>query len=188
MGFFPNTVAAALSGRVVRASTLVFLDFEDEPMRLWLGFGMLSAGGHLWSGLGEFGAVSGIESPIGGTAPETTLTLSGVKPEQVLIALDAEGRVKGRAAIIYMQFFDENWQVLDQPYAIMSGTMDQMTISAPDMETRRIEVSVEWLFTRRSIPPFGFLSDHDQKSLYPGDRGVEQVVLMQNKSTTWPIV
>lgn len=187
MPFFSETAAAALAGRTVRVSQLVFLDFASQPMRVWLGFGTLVAGGFAWSGLGELGSISGLESPLGGTAPVTTLALSGVKPELVSAARNASAEVKRRAAVIYLQFFDEAWQVLDAPYAVMSGVMDQISISAPEVETRRVEVTVEWLFTRRAIPPFGMLSDRDQKALYPGDRGLEQMVAMQNKSTTWPL-
>lgn len=186
MPFFSQTAAAALAGRTVRVSHLVFLDFATQAMRVWLGRGRLVAGGRDWSGLGEVGSISGIESPLGGTAPVTTLGLSGVKPELVGAALNASSEVKGRAAVVYLQFFDEAWQVLDAPYAVMSGVMDRISIAAPDVETRRVEVTVEWLFTRRAIPPFAMLSDRDQKTLYPGDRGLEQMAAMQNKSTTWP--
>lgn len=186
MPFFSETAAAALAGRTVRVSQLVFLDFASEPQRLWLGHGQLVAGGFTWSGLGELGSISGIESPLGGTAPVTTLALSGVKPELVAAARDASAEVKGRAAIVYLQFFDEDWQPLDAPYAVMTGIMDRISVAAPDAETRTVSVTVEWLFTRRAIPPFGMLSDRDQKGLYPGDRGLEQMTAMQNKSTTWP--
>lgn len=186
MPFFSETAAAALAGRTVRVAQLVFLDFTSQPMRLWLGRGRLIAGGQEWSGLGELGSISGIEMPLGGTAPVTTLGLSGVDPDLVAKALDASAEVKGRAAIVSMQFFDEAWQVLDNPYAVMTGLMDRISVAAPDVATRTVEVTVEWLFTRRAIPPFGMLSDRDQKSLYPGDRGLEQVAAMQNKSTTWP--
>lgn len=186
MPFFSETAAAALAKRTVRASLLVHLGFTSQDMRVWLGRGALSAGGFTWSGLGELGSVSGIEVPLGDSAPVTTLGLSGVAPDLVAKALDASAEVKGRPATVFLQFFDEDFQTLDNPYALMSGAMDRISIAAPDAATRRIEVTVEWLFTRRAIPPFGMLSDRDQKSLYPGDRGLEQVAAMQNKSTTWP--
>lgn len=187
MSFFSATVQAALAGTTVRASNLVFLDFVSAPMRIWPGFGPLVAGGETWSGTNDLLSVSGIETPIGGTAPETTLTLSGVRPELVSAALDASSEVKGRTAIVYLQFFDDAWQPLDAPYAVMTGLMDRISIKATGPETRQVNVNVEWLFTRRAISPFGYLSDRDQKSLYPGDRGLEQMPAMQNKSVPWPI-
>lgn len=186
MPFFSETAAAALAGRVVRVATLVRLEFTSQTMRIWTGFGPLAAGGYTWSGVGEFGTISGLEIPTGSTAPVTTLGLSGIEPDLVSKALSASDEVKGRPAAILIQFFDEQWRTLDNPYAVMSGVMDVMTISAPTPESRSIEVSVEWLLTRRVIPPFGMLSDRDQKNRFPGDRGLEQIAAMQNKSTQWP--
>lgn len=186
MPFFSETAAAALANRTVRLAWLVRLNFASEEMRLWLGRGALVAGGETWSGLGELGSISGLESPLGGTAPVTTLALSGVSASLIGKARDASAEAKGRPARVYMQFFDENWQTLDAPYAVMSGVMDQMSIQATGPETRTIEMTVEWLFTRRAVPPFGFLSDRDQKSLHPGDRGLEYVASMQSKTADWP--
>jgi hypothetical protein len=186
MSFFSETAAAVLADRTVRLAPLVLTDFTSQAMRFWLGRGGLDAGGQSWSGLGELGSISGLEIPLGGTAPVTTLGLSGVKPELVAKALDAASEVKGRPAVIYLQFFDSAWQVLDSPYAILSGQMDRMSVSATGPLTRTVEVSVEWLFTRRAIPPYGFLSDRDQRGLYAGDRGLEQMAAMQNKTAVWP--
>ena len=185
MPFFSESAAAALAGRTVRVATLVRLEFASQTMRVWTGFGALSAGGHDWSG--EFGTISGIEVPHGSSAPVTTLGLSGVDPDLVAKALDASAEVKGRPATILLQFFDEAWQVLDAPYAVMSGVMDVMGIDRPDAQNCTISVKVERLLTRRVVPPFGMLSDRDQKSRFPGDRGLEQMIAMQNKSTQWPV-
>lgn len=187
MPIFSETAAAILRGRQVRATNLVFLDFASEAMRLWLGRGLLNSGGHEWKGLGEWGSISGIETPLGGTAPVTTLGLSGVKPELVTKALDSSAEVKGRTATIFLQVFAEDFQTLDSPYAVMTGTMDKMSAKGDGPVTRTIELTVEWLFTRRAIPPFGYLSDRDQKSLFAGDRGLEQIATMQNKSVYWPV-
>ncbi|PZR88351.1 MAG: hypothetical protein DI537_23720 [Stutzerimonas stutzeri] len=186
MPFFSETAAAALAGRTLRLAWLVRLGFASEEIRVWLGNGKLIAGGEEWSGLGELGAISGLEMPLGGTAPVTTLTLSGVEPELLAKAREASAEAKGRPAIISMQFFDEAWQVLDAPYAIMTGIMDQMSVQATGPTVRTIEMTVEWLFTRKSIPPFAMLSNRDQKALHPGDRGLEYVAAMQNKTTEWP--
>lgn len=187
MPFFSEAAAAALAGRTVRCALLVYLGFTSQEMRVWVGSGRLTAGGHEWSGLGELGSISNLELPLGGTAPVTTLGLSGVDPDLVGKALAASDEVKGRPAIIYLQLFDEGWQVLDAPYALLTGLMDQIALKAPGEGLRQITVTVEWLFTRRAIPPFAMLSDRDQKALFPGDRGLEQMAAMQNKSTAWPV-
>lgn len=186
MSIFSETVAATLQGRVVRAAQLVFLDFTSQPMRLAMIEGEVEAGGFTWRGLGRLGSISGLESPLGGSAPVTTLSLSGVEPDQVSKALEASDEVKGRPAVVYLQFFDDAWAPLDSPYALMTGSMDKMSIAADGPTARTISVTVEWLFARRAIPRFGMLSDRDQKARFPGDRGLEQMASMQSKSIAWP--
>jgi len=187
MAYLSETAAAAAAGRSVWAVILVYLGFASGPIRVALSDWSVSASGADWQALGKLGSVSGIEIPANGTAPVTTLTLSGVDPALVPKALNSSDEVKGRPCAIYVQFKDADWQNLDSPYALFVGTMDQMTISGQGIETRTIEVTVEWLFTRRAIPPFGYLSDRDQKSLYPGDRGLEFVSSMQSRAIEWPI-
>jgi hypothetical protein len=186
MGYFPATVAAALSGKVVRIGYLVHLDFTTTPFRLWLGHGLLETGGHTWSGLGELGSISGMESAIGGTAPQTTFTLSGIDPGLVGKAIDASDEVKGRDVTVYVQFFDPDMQALDDPYAVYAGTMDLSRVKGQGADQRSIEVTAETLFARRALAPFGYLSDRDQQRLFSGDRGLEQVPAMASKTVTWP--
>lgn len=186
MSYFPATVAAVLRGETIRVGTLVHFDFRTQPMRLWIGHGLLETGGQTWSGLGEFGSISGIESALGGSAPVVTFGLSGVDPALVSKALGASDEVKGRDATIFLQFFTDDLRTLDNPYAIWAGTMDVMKAKANGPGVRTVEMTAETLFTRRSIPPFGYLADRDQQRLFPGDRGLEQVPAMASKTVTWP--
>jgi hypothetical protein len=187
MGYFPQTMAAALAGRTVRASWLVHLDFAEEPQRLWLGHGLLSAGGFTWSGLGELGAIGGVESAIGGTAPVVTFTLSGVAPSILAAAKNSAQQAKGRDASISLQFFDEQSQTLDDPYAVWVGVMDVMGARGEGPQARTVQLTAETLFTRRASPAWGYLSNRDQQRLFPGDRGLEEVAAMANKTVEWPI-
>ncbi|MDP2358021.1 MAG: hypothetical protein Q8M31_18420 [Beijerinckiaceae bacterium] len=187
MGYFPETIAAALAGSTVRPGYLVHLDFLDDPQRLWLGHGLLEAGGHTWSGIGELASISGIESAIGGTAPVVTFGLSGVSPAIIAASLVSASQAKGRDAAIYLQFFDEAGQTLDNPYAVWLGFMDVMRVQVDGPQIRRVELTAETLFTRRASPPWGYLSDRDQQRLFPGDRGLEEIAAMRDKSVEWPV-
>src|SRR5215207_9670826 len=121
MGFFPGAIAALLAGNPLRASPLVYFDFLDDPVGVWTGYGRLSAeDGKTYSGLGELGSISGLESAIGAQAPDVTFSLSGVDPSIIIPTLNASDQVKDRPVIVYMQFFDDAWQTVDPPYAIWS--------------------------------------------------------------------
>lgn len=194
MAFFPQTVAAKLSGRSVGAALLVFMDFRDTPRRWWPGFGNLEAGGHTWQGTGEFITVSGLEQTIGTGAPKATFQLSGIDPTLVTLARQASDRVKDRRVTVYIQFFDitptdagvQPWSNLDQPFAVWTGIMDQMTYAANGPSERSITVTAESLWTNRRRPPYGLWTDRDQNARYPGDRGLEQVVSLVTKTIRWP--
>ena len=195
MGFFNETIAAKLKGRTIGASLLVFMDFKDAPRRWWPGFGDLQAGGHTWQGTGEFLSVSGLDQPFGTVAPKTTFTLSGIDAELVRLARQASDRVKDRRVTVYIQFFDatpddagiQPWANLDQPYAIWTGIMDQMTYTANGPAERGITVTAESLWTNRRRPPYGLYTDRDQNARFPGDRGLEQVVNLVTKTIRWPV-
>lgn len=187
MGYFPSTIAAYLAGRVIQRGILVHFDFLGEPHRVWSGTGLLRAGGREWSGLGELGTIEGLESALGGIAPETTFTLSGVDPTLVLLALNSSDRVKGRSVTVFLQLFDlDSLETLDDPFAIYLGTMDVMKVSATGPTMRKVSVTAETLFARRALAPWEYLSDRDQNRLFPGDRGLEMVPSMANKSVEWP--
>lgn len=185
---FSSTAAAALSGAVVRRDVLVFFNFLTTPYRLRQGFGNLRTNdGHDWSGLGEFGQISDIESSIAGSAPQVTFALSGVDAGLISKSLDSSNEVKGRSVTVYFQFFDENFQLLDNPYAVWVGIMDVMRVKQ-NASTCSIELTAETIFTNRSHPPLGTLSDRDQQRLRPGDTGLSLMPEMVSKSVTWPYI
>lgn len=186
MAAFSETIAAYLGKQTVNAPLLCFLDFVDNPTRVWSGFGKLKTNdGNIWSGLGEFVSVEGLSASIGTGAQSITLSLSGVDPSLVAVSKEQSTLVKGRTAVIYLQFCDENWKCLDNPVAIKTGTMDVMTYRM-DAKTASISLTVEGRWTGRRRPQLGLWSDANQKKRYPGDRGLELMAGYVNKVIDWP--
>lgn len=179
-------LAALLQTNAVRVSTLVYFDFASGPIRVWAGFGEITAGGNTWSGLGELGAISEIEIPANGNAPTVTFTLSGVDPSLLAPALAQRVEVYDRTVQVFLQHFDASWIPVGDPLAIYTGRMSTIRAKAPDAASRVVEVTSEWEFTQRAIPAFGSLSDTDQKVRAPGDRGCEFVASMQSKTVYFP--
>lgn len=192
MGFFNSTVEAYVAGRSIAGTVLVFMDFVDAPRRWWPGFGSLVAGGQTWQGTGELISVDGLEQPMGTAAPQTTFMLSGVDSTIVTLARNSSGKVKGRRVVVYVQFFQldgtQAWVPLDSPAAVWSGKMDQMKYAAQGPSSRSVTVTAESLWVNRSRPPFGLYGNTDQIARFPGDRGLEQVSDLVNKTIRWPIV
>lgn len=186
MAFFNETVAAVAAGRTVRSSLLVFFDFEDEPKRLWPGNGPIMHGGYQWQGIGQLGSIDGLDQAYGSSAPQMTFTLSGVDAGIVTLAREASDRVFGRDVVVYIGFFDEAWQALDAPYAVNVGIMDQMRYGARGATDRSVTVTAEGLWTNRRRPAFSLYTDRDQNARFPGDRGLEQIPSLINKTARWP--
>ena len=191
MGFFPDTIAAKLSGREVGMALLTHADFREVERRWWAGFGTLRAGGQDWIGVGDMIAIDGLAQPVGTNAPKTTFTLSGVDATIVQMARQASDRVKDRRIRCFIQFFEivgpEEWKPLDAPYAIWSGLMDQMSYTASGHSQRTVSLTAESLWVNRKRPPYGFFTDRDQNARFPGDRGLEQVVNLVQKTIRWPV-
>lgn len=187
-GFFPDTIAEVLAGRVVRCDMLVFFDFVAAPTRLWQGFGtLLTNDDNEWEGIGRLGKVNDLEAPTGTSSPSASFILSGVDPTMVAAALDPDV-ITNRDVFVYIQFFNEAMVPLDDPYVVYSGTMDTVNIkqSGPDLCT--IEVKAEPPFVRRSYPPLGNLVDREQQMFFPGDVGLTFIPSLQSKVAIWPVI
>lgn len=182
----PETLAALQRGGTVRAARLVQLEFTSETKYLHQGFGPLrTADGKIWSGLGELGQISDIDRAVvaGGGAP--TLSLSGVNSDLIANALAASSEVKGQPALIFDQHFDENWNLLDAPFAVYSGLMDRMTIQDQGA-TATINVSLVTVLYNRRRPAFGYLNDASQRRLHPGDNGLRDIASLVQRNRPWP--
>lgn len=187
MSLFPETVKAYLAGSRVRIAWLVKLDFTSAPAYVWNGNGMLTAGGQEWAGLGALGLLSGIEQSINGEAPEATIGLSAVDEEIMTLALEEfETEALNRRIIAYIQFFNENDDIpLDNPYPVWSAKMILPTFSE-DLQKWDINIAAESLFSYRSRPNYGMLTDRDQEKRFPGDRGFSFVNGLRRKVVKWP--
>lgn len=186
MGYLPTVIAAAAADRTVRAALLVHFDFEDDPKRFWMGCFDLVAGGETWQGFGDLVAIDGLDQIRGMSAPKATFTVSGISPDIVALARDQSDKVKGRDVTVYLQFFDEEWQTLDDPVVVWIGILDVMTYSAQGPNVRSIQVSAEGLWTGRRRPVFARYTDRDQQGRFPGDLGCSQVADNVSKTLRWP--
>jgi len=185
MGIFDAAGAAALRGDTITAEILAFFDFKTSPQRVHAGHGTLRAGGHDWQGVGGLGAVSDIESAVGGIAPLVTFTLSGVGPEIAADVVNARTEVKGRACCVYLQLYGADLAPLGGLYTLYRGVMDRLTHSAAGPDSWTAQLTAETRFSRRGLPPFGNLTDADQQRRYPGDHGLFDIAQMINRRRPW---
>lgn len=199
MSLFPGAIKAQAAGLHVVASLFVTFDFKSGPMRVWEGDGPLDRGGFTWWGIGHrqdgsgnpLQQIDGLEQAINGTAPQLTLTLSGVDAQVVAAARKdaAADEIEGRLLTVSIGFFDATLPgLVPLDGLVLLGTwfMQKPSFTATGPILRTITLPCETLFAQRSRAPFGMLTDRDQQRRYPGDKALEFVPKMVDRTVTWP--
>jgi hypothetical protein len=187
---FPEAIALMRAGGTLNAGVLHFMDFTSGAMRTWNGFGdLVTSDGASWRGLGDVVSIEGGGQQAGVVATNMTLALAAdsdlLTDDMVSRALNSETEVYGRRYFMGIQFFDEDWQPVDDYRVIFVGVMDRMTFRRT-VEQRQIALNVESPFVRRRTPRLQTLSDRDQKSRFPDDHGLEFVSSLKSKTVKWP--
>lgn len=179
------------AGGVVRMSMLVEMNFRSETRRIWPGPYDIESDGRTWQGISRIIKMEGLEQASTAEASEITLTLSGVDSDLMQIAArEDSGEYVQRLAVLYLQFFDENFQVVGEPLALFAGFMSLMAaskvVSDRDGFVMSLSLTIMNMFYGRSSPPFAFWSDADQQKRHTGDVGLNQIVALQDVSIPVP--
>lgn len=188
---FSATVLAHLRGEQVRPRLCFELDFRSGILRAWQGIGDLAIAGKTWSGSGHFVSASGLDLSPGAFARSFTITLSGLAPDQFA----AYGRLmgsdpaeyRGRRASVFLVFLGDDQQPLEAPYAISTGFMDRPVLSVVNGQ-HQLSLQCEGAFVTRKRPRYGFYTDQDQQSRFPGDRSFEFAPISAQKNVRQPVL
>lgn len=193
--YFPNTIRAMIAGRAVRMAHMVEFDFDSvsgfDPVYLWNGSRTITSGGHDWVGLRGLGSISGIDEVSTITSSTIKATLSGLDTAMMGLAVSEDKtHYLGRLLRVWLQFFDADFQIMDDPYARCAGLMDGMEVTrsqgADGATVRSISVTAPNIFFGRVQSPIGYYTDSDQKKKSPGDRGCEFIPDLVNSSIAVP--
>jgi hypothetical protein len=197
-----TAVQGNLEDDVVYPFFAIELEFDSGPLRLWTGVGTLVFEGVSYTGTGNLLDVSSIEETTEIAVRGATITLSGMPSEVISLALQSP--YQGRVCKIYFGMFSKgSLQKEDGAYILLedggkiqlelqetgltqifSGYMDEMNIDeGPDSGTIELKVEnklidLERARTRR------YTSEY-QKSVYPGDLGLDFVESLQDKKVVW---
>ena len=191
MSFFSEAIAAARRKERLRMGLCFFADFQSGAFRAWDGVGALESGGHTWLGSGGLIGVSDLSLAAQGFAASFHLVLSGLPDAQfdayakLMMADLAEFR--GRRVVVSLQFFGDDWQPLDAPYAIQAGFMDRPIFSMREGQ-RAITLQCEGPLVTRRRPRFSNYTDADQQRRSPGDKGLEFTPTAAVRNVKQPVV
>jgi hypothetical protein len=169
-----------MAASVVKPAIFVEAEFAASTVRVWSGYGEITAGGQTWGGAGGLLDVSLIGETQEVRAQGVTVTLSGIPSQMLAIALGEN--YHGRLARIYLGFFADEEPTDLHP--LFSGRMDVMSvIEGP--ETATVTLSIENRLIDLERPAPVLYTDETQQRLFPGDRGLEFVEGLTNVTLTW---
>ncbi len=177
-----NNLTAGMASEVVKQvmSPLVFckLSFDSGDLNLWSGLGTLTWGGEDYTGAGWLAQVSAIIETGAIEANGATLTLSGVPT--ALIALALEQNYQGRSAKLWLAALDNSYALIADPYLILAGYMDVMTLEEGG-DTAAISITIENNLLSLQRANERRYTNEDQKKNYPTDTFFSRIDKLQDQ-------
>lgn len=164
---------------VKNVAVLMEADFDSQPLRLFGGYGTLTIDGTDYLGSGRLISVEPAQETAEVQATNATVQLSGVQEADIAIAL--QENYQGRRCRLKLAFLDASMKVIGAPVQIFSGRMDVMNLN-DDPQNPLITMTAESAFIRMSVARNRSRTHEDQQIDYDGDRGLEFVTAMQNKT------
>lgn len=192
-GYFPATVAAALRGKRPRIAYLVEI-LIGPPVRYWNGFRPLTTlDGRRWTALKQLGDISGLDEVFDGEAQTLQVSISAAAMPSAILRAAATANKETymwKLLRIWLQFFDEEWQPMDYPFAFRAGLITGLVIDREmkggGAASRRVTVEAVNLFYGRSAAAHGYYTDSDQQARYPGDKGLQPIPSLQDATISIP--
>ena len=198
----PDTIQS-ISENVVYPFFAVELQFDGNIVRMWTGQGTLVlADNSEWVGLGQLLSISAIEETSEMSVKGASISLSGIP--STLLSLALSEPYQGRIAKIYFGTFQQGSILQESSYYILlqdgsrinledmsanlnelfSGYMDQMNIEESG-DTATIEMMVENKLIDLERARVARFTSGYQKSVYPGDLGMDFIEDLQDKKISW---
>jgi hypothetical protein len=192
-----------ISENVVYPFFATELRFDGNIVRMWTGQGTLVlSDGTEWVGLGQLLNISSIEETSEMSVKGASISLSGIPSNLLSLALSEP--YQGRIAKIYFGTFQQG-SILQETsdYILLqdgsrinleststgfnelfSGYMDQMNIEESG-DTATIEMMVENKLIDLERARVARFTSGYQKSVYPGDLGMDFIEDLQDKKISW---
>jgi len=140
--------------------------------------------GHTWIGVGALGSIDAIEEGADTQARGIRLTISGVEPDNLALALGED--CQGRACNLWLALVNADTQaILADPIGPFRYRMDTMTFELGETATVTVTAESRLIdLTRARIRRY---NDEDQRAEYPDDRGFEFTALMVERQLAWGV-
>jgi hypothetical protein len=174
-----SDVKTASLAAVKNIAVLMEADFDSGSINLFGGYGTLTIGDRTYIGDHKLIQIDPAQETAEVQANNATIQLSGVQAGDIAISLDEN--YQGRPCRVKLAFFDSSNNLIADPVTMFAGRMDVMTVN-DDPANPVITMTAENEFIRMSVARQRNRTHEDQQIDYPGDRGLEFVAAMQNKT------
>lgn len=175
-------ISTALTASNVPMLVLVEMEFLSGTIRCCNAAYNFFWGGYEWFGVGQLGSIGAIQEGQELQMYGCTLTLSGLDPSLVSLAMESE-EFQGRTATVWLAPLDEEYKVITDPIITFQGRMDVMPIRLG--KTADISLNIESKLVDWERARVRRYNNEDQVSEYPSDKGLEFVVQMVEKELVW---
>lgn len=179
----PAGMASAITEKVIRYGCFLEFDFPSGFLRLWSGRGEKTLSGVVYQGAGELLSISPVDETTEVGAAGLTMTMSGLPPDVLSIALTENYR--GRKCKFVLALFNEAWEVTFA-YVAFGGRMDVMVIEE-GAETVSISVKAENRLVDLGRPRMLRYTPAEQQRLFPGDTSMRWVARLAERPLPWGI-
>lgn len=169
---------AAITAQRMRPFFLIEAHFDSGDLLLWTGYGTLEYNSKSYTGTGEILELSPIRESKQMEAAGLTFTLSGLDAAINAIALNEE--YQDRVAELYLGAFDDDWNVVVEPYLQFEGRIDTMPLEDDD-GIATVQVTVENILTDMNSAAIFNYTPEDQALYFSGDSGFDRVAGLQEK-------
>lgn len=162
------------------AVILVKLEY-GTPVYVHSGTGTLTYDGDDYTGVGDYGGISGAGEREELAPSNLTLSLTGITAAHVTEALDSGSY--GDAITIYQGYLDENLTLVDDPWVVWSGQYEYASIGIGKQSA--VQITVKHDLASLDEKDGGRYTDEDQQTRFSGDVGLEYVTDQQGLKLTW---
>lgn len=180
-----RTLTAAVETAIVADNViqidLVQMEFTSGAVRVHNGVGNITYAGNVYSGIGKLGQIDEDAEGQEMKATGARFSLSGVPNDVISIALNEN--YQGKIVTHWIGLLDEQHRLIADPVIRFKGRMDTMAIEVG--QTSSVTVTAEDLMADWDRPRVRRYNDSDQKAEYAGDRGMEFVAEMVDKTFFW---
>lgn len=164
-----SELLSGFNAKTISPAIFVELFLDEGTTRLWSGCGYINYNGNQYTGTGNFGSISTLESD-GTSINGLSMTLSGVPIENLSIALGTEYR--NRPANIHIILFNDSGNMIGG-YQAFSALIDKMELTR-DGENSTITINVETELLNLDRARLRYYTNTDQRNFVdPNDYGFE---------------